>query len=63
MIEYRTIARWVIGCIVAILFCVATIIILTSGDREYVLLIVGALIGAFTTVVGFYFGSSEKEHN
>ena len=63
MIEYRTIARWVIGVIVAALFCVATIIILTSGDREYVLLIVGALIGAFTTVVGFYFGSSEKEHN
>ncbi len=52
-------ARWVLGGIIVALFGVAVVIVLTSEDREMRLLVMGALIGAFTTVVGFYFGSAE----
>lgn len=59
-IEWKTIARWIVGLLVSALFCTATIIVLMGDDREIRLLVMGALIGSFTTVVGYYFGSSEK---
>ncbi len=59
-VDWKTMARWVVGVIVAALFCVATIVVLMGDDREIRLLVMGALIGSFTTVVGYYFGSSDS---
>jgi len=58
--KWKPVARWIVGVIVAALFSAATVIVLIGEDRELRLLILGALIGAFTTIVGFYFGSAEK---
>lgn len=58
--KWKPIARWIVGIIVAALFSAATVIVLVGEDRELRLLILGALIGAFTTIVGFYFGSSDS---
>ena len=59
-VGWKTVARWVVGIIVSALFCVATIVVLLGDDREIRLLVMGALIGSFTTVVGYYFGSSDS---
>ena len=59
-VGWKPVARWVVGLIVASLFCVATIVVLMGDDREIRLLVMGALIGSFTTVVGYYFGSSDS---
>ena len=61
--EWKMIARWVIGFIVVSIFCIATFIVLMGEDREMRLLVMGALIGAFSTITGFYFGSTEKDHD
>jgi len=61
--EWKMIARWVIGFIVVGMFCIAVFIVLVGEDREMRLLVMGALIGAFSTITGFYFGSTEKDHD
>lgn len=55
----KHIIRWILGSLVVVMFGSAVVIILMGNDRNMQLLMAGALIGAFTTVVGFYFGSSD----
>lgn len=55
----KHIIRWILGSLVTVMFGSAVVLILMGEDKNMQLLMAGALIGAFTTVVGFYFGSSE----
>jgi hypothetical protein len=55
----KHVIRWILGTIITAMFGVAVVVILTGEDKNMQLLMAGALIGAFTTVVGYYFGSSE----
>ena len=55
----RQVVRWVLGAVIVLLFSMVTVVVVRSGDPRYVDLLLGALIGAFTTVVGYYFGSAD----
>lgn len=60
--------RWILAGIVILgFFVILTLLVfkeMPEGNRELLLLVLGALIGAFTTIVGYYFGDSESaEHN
>lgn len=59
-VSVRTVVRWVLGAIVCVGFFVAFVYVIRTGRPEYVNLMLGALIGSFTTVVGYYFGSSDN---
>lgn len=56
----KEIYMYALGAIVTIGFFAITIYLIYSGKyNDAVMLIIGALIGAFTTVVGYFFGSSK----
>lgn len=57
----KDIAMYVLGAVITIGFF-ATLIFMISSEqyKTEVNMIVGALIGSFVTVVGFFFGSSKS---
>lgn len=56
----KEIYMYALGALVALGFFAITIFLIWRGTyNEAVMLIIGALIGAFTTVVGYFFGSSK----
>jgi uncharacterized BrkB/YihY/UPF0761 family membrane protein len=60
--------RWRLGVIITVaFFAIVALLVyreMPAGNRELLLVVLGALVGAFTTVVGFYFGDSDgAEHN
>lgn len=51
---------YALGALVALGFFTITFYLIYSGKYDdAVMLIIGALIGAFSTVVGYFFGSSK----
>lgn len=56
----KEIYMYALGALVALGFFGITIFLISTGKyNDAVMLIIGALIGAFTTVVGYFFGSSK----
>ena len=60
--------RWRLGVIITVaFFAIVGLLVyreMPAGNRELLLVVLGALVGAFTTVVGFYFGDADgAEHN
>lgn len=56
----KDIAMYVLGAVIAIGFFATLIYMIGKGTYESsVNLIVGALVGSFTTVVAFFYGSSK----
>lgn len=56
----KEIATYVLGGLIVIGFFTTLIFLILTGKYETTMqLIVGALVGAFVTVVGYYFGSSK----
>ena len=55
----RTVVRLILAGIVTVMFGIAAFLVISHGQSVYILLVLGALIAAFTMVVSFYFGSSE----
>jgi hypothetical protein len=57
----KDLAMYVLGAVVTIGFFLTLIYMIVSGSYESsVNLIVGALVGSFTTVVAYFFGSSKS---
>lgn len=57
----KDIAMYILGALIAIGFFVTLGLMIWKGEYESsVNLIVGALIGSFTTVVSFFYGSSKS---
>jgi len=60
MKQVKEIYMYALGALIAIGFFVVMIYLIYSGKYDNaVMLIIGALIGAFSTVVGYFFGSSK----
>ena len=56
----KEIYMYALGALIAIGFFAVMLYLIYSGKYENaVMLIIGALIGAFTTVVSYFFGSSK----
>jgi hypothetical protein len=59
----KDIIQYVLGAIVVICFFILVYFLMTheipTGSRELLNLIIGALIGSFTTVVTYFYGSSK----
>lgn len=57
----KDIAMYILGALVAIGFFATLIFMILKGSYESsVNLIVGALVGSFTTIVAYFFGSSKS---
>lgn len=57
----KDIAMYVLGGLIAIGFFATLVFMVSKGTyQDAVNLIVGALIGAFSTVVSFFYGSSKS---
>jgi hypothetical protein len=57
--KIKEIAMYILGGLVAIGFFAIVILLVISGKNEGTLnLLIGALIGAFTSVIHYFFGSS-----
>jgi len=60
MKQVKEIYMYALGALIALGFFVVMIYLIYSGKYDNaVMLIIGALIGAFSTVVGYFFGSSK----
>jgi len=60
MKQVKEIYMYALGALIALGFFVVMIYLIHSGKYDNaVMLIIGALIGAFSTVVGYFFGSSK----
>lgn len=61
--DTKKIARYVLGGLIVIGFFALLILLvcktIPEGNAEMLHMVVGALIGSFVTVVGFYYGSSQ----
>ena len=57
----KDIAMYILGAIITIGFFATLIFMIVKGTYESsVNLIVGALVGSFTTIVAFFYGSSKS---
>lgn len=58
----KDIFQYVFGAIIALCFFLLVVAltfkVIPDGNKSVLELVVGALIGSFTTVVGYFFGSS-----
>lgn len=64
----RADVRWALAAIIICGFFAMTGLLvfheMPEGNRELLLVVLGALVGAFTTLVGYYYGDAESaEHN
>jgi hypothetical protein len=60
----KDIFMYVLGALIVIGFFVTLIFLIKAGTFENTLnLVVGALIGAFATVVSYFYGSSKSSQN
>jgi len=59
----KEIAKYILGGIIVVGFFALLILLVCKnvpeGNTEMLYMVVGALIGAFVTVVGFHYGSSQ----
>lgn len=60
--NYAKVFQYVLGAIIIIGFFVLLIILITKAvpdsNRDLLNLVIGALLGSFSTVVGYFYGSS-----
>lgn len=65
--DTKKIARYVLGGLIVIGFFALLILLvcktIPEGNTEMLHMVVGALIGSFVTVVGFYYGSSQSSQD
>ena len=62
--KVKDVFMYVLGGIIVIgFFAILAYLIYTKGYESTLNLAIGALIGAFTTIVGFFFGSSKGSHD
>lgn len=60
----KDIFMFVLGAIIVIgFFAILAYLIYVKGYESTLNLAIGALIGAFTTIVGFFYGSSKGSHD
>lgn len=58
--KIREIYFYTLGALIVIgFFAVLILLMLTSKDQQTINLVIGALLGAFGTVVGYFYGSSK----
>ena len=58
--KLRNIFMYILGALIVIGFFATTIYLIASkANNDALMLILGALIGAFSTVVGYFYGSSK----
>ena len=58
--KIREIYFYTLGALIVIgFFVVLIVLMLTSKDQQTINLVIGALLGAFGTVVGYFYGSSK----
>ena len=58
--KLRNIFMYILGALIVIGFFATTIYLIASkANTDALMLILGALIGAFSTVVGYFYGSSK----
>jgi len=61
MKNVKDIFMYTLGALIVIGFFAVTIYLIYSGSyNDALMLIIGALIGAFSTVVGYFYGSSKS---
>lgn len=57
----RSVVRWILGTLIVLgFFVVFAFLIFFSDDPQNRGLMIGAMIAAFSTVVGYYFGASDS---
>ena len=65
--DTKKIARYVLGGLIVVGFFALLILLvcktIPEGNAEMLHMVVGALIGSFVTVVGFYYGSSQSSQD
>jgi len=65
--DTKKIARYVLGGLIVVGFFTLLILLICKtipeGNSEMLHMVVGALIGSFVTVVGFYYGSSRSSQD
>lgn len=63
MMESKDVYQYVLGAAIGVMLCILLYLLFTvdipQANMNILLLIIGALISSFTTVVQYYFGSSK----